>query len=84
MRDLVEGMFNAWEGAIAEHIGQRGQGGDFEKGLYFVEGLAMGGVADAEAVIRKGAVLVLVDGHVDVRVVEIVVRDVPISVSDFS
>lgn len=51
MCDGLEGLGNAWEGAVAEHHRDLGQGGDFEKRLDLIEGLAMGRIANAEAVV---------------------------------
>ena len=39
----------------------------------------MGGVADAQAVVGECAVLVYVGSNIDVAVVEVVVREIPIS-----
>ena len=51
MCDGFESFGNAWEGAVAEHGRYLGQGGDFEKGLDLIEWLAVGRIANAEAVV---------------------------------
>ena len=39
----------------------------------------MGGFADAQAVVEERAVLVLVCSYIDVAIVEVVVREIPVS-----
>ena len=70
---------NAWKGAVPKHHRQFGQSGDFEVGLNLVERLAMGRIANAKAIVRQSAVFILVGGDIDVAVIEVVVRIVPVA-----
>lgn len=72
--------WNAWKRAVPEHQSQLGQSGDLEVGLNLVERLAMGGVANAKAVVGQSAIFILVGGDVNVAIIEVVVRIVPVAV----
>ena len=84
MRDLAKALIDARELALTEHGGQGGQGLDLQESLDFVERFAMGRVADTETVICQSAILVLIGCNIDIAIIEIVVRIVPVSVLDVS
>jgi hypothetical protein len=60
-------VVGAWKRAVAKHHGELGGGGNLEVGLNLVQGLAMGGVTDAETVKAESVVLVLIGRDVDDR-----------------
>lgn len=76
---LVEGAGDARDGARAELIGEGFEGGELEEALDLVDGFAMGGLGDAEAVPGEGGVAVVVDGRADVAVVVVVDGEVPVT-----
>ena len=81
MRDGSKGFWNAWERAVPEHHRQLGQSGDFEVGLNFVERLAMRRIANAKAIVGQSRVFILVGGNVDVAIIEVVIRIIPVAVN---
>ena len=84
MRYLLEGRVDTRELALAQHGGHGIQRLHLQERLDLVEGLAVGGVSDAETVVGEGAVLVLVGRDVNIAVVEVVVWRVPVAILDVS
>ncbi len=79
MRDFAESLLDARERAVAQHHCQFSQGCNFQSHLDLIQRLAVGGVAEAQAVVGESAVLVGVGSNIDVAVVEIVVGKIPVS-----
>lgn len=72
MYHLGESVFDAWEGAIAEHLCKLSCCGNLDEALDLVQRLSVGGVANSETVEAEGAILVLIRGNIDIAVVVIV------------
>ena len=79
MNDFGEGVGDVGQSALAEHFGDPVEGVDFREDLDLVDGVAGGGVADAETVDGEGAETEFVDSDVGVAVVVVVVGEIPIS-----
>jgi hypothetical protein len=78
--NLSEGVAAAVaQGAVGELLGEGAQGLDLEELLDLVDGVAVGGVADAEAVPGQRGVAVVVDGAGDVAVVVVVEGEIPVA-----
>ena len=78
MHNLLEWFGCAGNGAIAKLSRDLREGGDFEGCLDLIQGFAMRGETDAQAIDGNGAVLVLVDGNIDVAVGKVVIGVVPV------
>lgn len=80
VHDLGElAVLEAGKGAVADLVGEGLEGGDLEHGLDLVDGLAVRGLRDAEAVPGQRREAVVVDDGADVAVLAALGREVPIA-----
>ena len=73
MCDFVKRLLDSRERAIAQHHCHFSQGRNFQERLDLVQRLAVGGIANAQAVVGERAVLVLIDSYINVTVIEVIV-----------
>ena len=79
MYNLAESLRYSRKRGIAQHRCYFSQGRDFEKRLDLIQRLAVRGIANAQAVVGERVVVVVVGGYIDVAIIEIVVREIPVS-----
>jgi hypothetical protein len=75
---LVEGMINCWQCPVPKHRIKLIQSRNLRGRLNDRVGICMGRVPNTESIIAECAIAVLVDRHVNVTVVEVVVRKIPV------
>lgn len=78
MHDLAKCVVDTWKGTISEHLCELNRCCNLDEDLNFVQGLAMGGVADFKTVEAESTVLVLVGTNIDVTIILVVGRQVQI------
>jgi hypothetical protein len=69
------------ESAGAEHFCDLVYGGEFGWGLDYLNGISVGGLADPKSIDSKGGISIVVDCNVNVGIVVVVERDVPVAIS---
>lgn len=80
VQDLLEAR-HAWDLTSSELVGESLQGSDLQQDLDLVDWLALAGHSYAKTVMGEGSEPVLVNSLVDIRVVVVVVRKVPVAAS---
>jgi hypothetical protein len=79
VHDLLELVVDALEAAFAQLLSQGAQAVDLEQGLDLLDGVAVGGLGDAQTVPGEGREAVVVGGYGAVGVVAAVERQVPVA-----
>lgn len=70
--DLGKRLLGSRIFTLPKHDGEFGQHSDLERRLYLIDGIAMGGLPEPQAVVRQCAVFVLVRRHSGIAVIEVV------------
>lgn len=87
MRDFAKSPIDLRECPVAQHIRQLRQSGYLQESLDLVDRLAMRRITNPQAIIRQGAVFISVGCDINIAIIEVVVRDVPVpsqTLVDFS
>jgi len=82
MHYLAECAVDTREGTISQHLCELDCGRNLDEALNLVQRFAVRGIADAETVEAESVVFVLIRGNIDVAVVVVVERQIPVSIVD--
>jgi hypothetical protein len=72
-------MVDSREGSISEHLCKLSSCCNLEEDLDLIQRLSVGRVADPETVKAESAIFVLIRSNIDVAVIVVVERQVPVS-----
>ena len=79
MDDLFKRLLGLRIFTLPKHDGKFGQYSDLERRLYLIDGIAMGGLPESQAVVRQCAEFVFISRYSGIAVVEVVEGQIPVA-----